>query len=304
MTTPDKFVRPYEWGANPSKEATEDSHPIGSTLGVTLHWEGPHMGKFPHSECAGKVRAIERFHEYGRGWGDIAYNALVCPHGYVFEGRGAGVRSAANGSTEDNDAWYAVCYLGGQGDAFTRAGRRGFVAAVHWLRTAGNAGPRVNGHRDHKATACPGDRIYRWLRSADFAMPKGKPSRRKRPRRMSPAAYYLGATGEHVTWLGQRLVAHGFGKHYDVGPGPRFTKADRANVRAFQRAQGWSGTDADGFPGPETLRRLRAKPKPKRTPNADAGYRAAAKGVKANRGERRDTFAKARDLLARLSSRY
>ncbi len=163
-----QFVSSAEWGANQSKDATRDSHPIGTTLGVTLHWEGPHMGPFDHSDCAAKVRGIERFHEYGRGWGDIAYNLLVCPHGYVYEGRGAGVRSAANGDTQTNADWYAVCYLGGEGDGFTAAGKHGMVDAVHYLRKHGNAGPRVNGHRDHKSTSCPGDAIYRWLKVADF----------------------------------------------------------------------------------------------------------------------------------------
>mgnify|MGYP006201533975 CR=1 FL=1 len=55
----DRFISKEAWGANPSKEATEDSHPIGSTLGVTFHWVGPHVGPFDHSECAGKVRGID-----------------------------------------------------------------------------------------------------------------------------------------------------------------------------------------------------------------------------------------------------
>jgi hypothetical protein len=74
--------------------------------------------------------------------------------------------------------------------------------------------------------------------------------------RMDPAAYFLGAVGEHVLWLGNRLVALGFATHYTRGPGPRFGEADRRNVADFQRAQGWHGVDADGFPGPQTLERI------------------------------------------------
>ena len=59
--------------------------------------------------------------------------------------------------------------IGGQGDGFTDAGKQGFRDAVAWLRKAGNAGPRVNGHRDHKSTACPGDEIYRWLQTEKFS---------------------------------------------------------------------------------------------------------------------------------------
>lgn len=172
-----RLITTREWGANPSKEATRDSHPIGSTLGVTFHWTGPGFGwPWPHSRCFRLVRSIERHHEYGNGWGDIAYNLLPCPHGYVFEGRGVGVRSAANGYFEVNDDWYAVCYLGGVGDRFTAAGRGAMVDAVQLLREKGNAGPRVNGHRDHKSTTCPGDTIYDWLRRADFNQEEEMPN--------------------------------------------------------------------------------------------------------------------------------
>jgi hypothetical protein len=73
-----------------------------------------------------------------------------------------------------------------------------------------------------------------------------------------PGVEYF-ADGQHngyVTMLGQRLVLKGFGGAYKVGPGPDWGEADRANTEAFQRAQGWTGSDADGYPGPETWRRL------------------------------------------------
>lgn len=73
-----------------------------------------------------------------------------------------------------------------------------------------------------------------------------------------PGRHYFrpGAKNKHVTQLGRQLVKKGFGRHYKLGPGPRWTDADRAAVRAFQKAQGWSGADADGYPGPQTWRRL------------------------------------------------
>ncbi|MFD5347272.1 peptidoglycan-binding protein, partial [Streptomyces anulatus] len=65
-----------------------------------------------------------------------------------------------------------------------------------------------------------------------------------------------GQSNSHVDRLGKQLVKKGYGKHYVSGPGPRWTEADRRNVEAFQRAQGWRGGAADGYPGPETWRRL------------------------------------------------
>ncbi|MFI8822332.1 peptidoglycan-binding protein [Streptomyces sp. NPDC053431] len=65
-----------------------------------------------------------------------------------------------------------------------------------------------------------------------------------------------GQSNAYVEKLGKQLVKRGFGGHYVSGPGPRWTEADRRNVEAFQRAQGWRGAAADGYPGPETWRRL------------------------------------------------
>ncbi|MFE0653068.1 peptidoglycan-binding protein [Streptomyces sp. NPDC059534] len=65
-----------------------------------------------------------------------------------------------------------------------------------------------------------------------------------------------GQSNAYVEKLGKQLVKRGFGKHYLSGPGPRWSEADRRNVEAFQRAQGWRGGAADGYPGPETWRRL------------------------------------------------
>lgn len=65
-----------------------------------------------------------------------------------------------------------------------------------------------------------------------------------------------GAENEFVVRLGERLVKKGFGTFYTSGPGPRWGEEGRRGVEAFQRAQGWRGGAADGFPGPETWRRL------------------------------------------------
>ncbi|MEU0831826.1 peptidoglycan-binding protein [Streptomyces sp. NPDC005969] len=65
-----------------------------------------------------------------------------------------------------------------------------------------------------------------------------------------------GRSSSHVERLGRQLVKKGYGTYYTTGPGPRWTEADRRNVEAFQRAQGWRGSESDGYPGPETWRRL------------------------------------------------
>ncbi|MEU9155470.1 peptidoglycan-binding protein [Streptomyces sp. NPDC048417] len=65
-----------------------------------------------------------------------------------------------------------------------------------------------------------------------------------------------GATNDYVVQLGRQLVKKGFGRFYTDGPGSAWGEADRRAVEAFQRTQGWRGGAADGYPGPETWRRL------------------------------------------------
>ncbi|MEV6689467.1 peptidoglycan-binding protein [Streptomyces sp. NPDC051130] len=71
-----------------------------------------------------------------------------------------------------------------------------------------------------------------------------------------PGAFRPGQSGPAVAALGRQLMAKGFGTYYTSGPGSVWGEADRRNVEAFQRAQGWRGALANGYPGPETWRRL------------------------------------------------
>uniref|UniRef100_UPI00157F98F4 peptidoglycan-binding protein n=1 Tax=Streptomyces spongiicola TaxID=1690221 RepID=UPI00157F98F4 len=65
-----------------------------------------------------------------------------------------------------------------------------------------------------------------------------------------------GSSSGHVDALRGQLVKRGFDRHHSPRPGPRWGDADRRSTEAFQRAQGWRGAAADGYPGPETWRRL------------------------------------------------
>ncbi|MFB7472475.1 peptidoglycan-binding protein [Kitasatospora sp. NPDC056184] len=69
-------------------------------------------------------------------------------------------------------------------------------------------------------------------------------------------AFGPGASNDFVRLLGEQLLRKGYGRFYTQGPGPRWTDADRRNVQAFQEAQGWRGAEADGYPGPDTWKRL------------------------------------------------
>lgn len=156
-----EIVTRAEWHASPRvSPASRNIHPEKG--GVAIHWGGDRLGTVAHAECVNIVRSYQRFHIRSRGWADIAYTYLVCQHGKVFEGRGPGRRTAANGTTRANDAWYAVCALMGKGDKATPELLAALRGAVEHLWDMG-ARSRVSGHRDHWATDCPGPELYGWL---------------------------------------------------------------------------------------------------------------------------------------------
>lgn len=124
-------------------------------------------------------------------------------------------------------------------------------------------------------TSCPGRRVVDQLQdivdrasritdgtsssgTAPSSGEAGHPARYQRT--INGLTYGYGAEGDHVTAVGRALVNHGCGKHYTVGPGPRWTDADTENYSAYQQKLGYHGTapheDADGVPGPTSLRRL------------------------------------------------
>ncbi|MFE5996780.1 peptidoglycan-binding protein [Streptomyces sp. NPDC056454] len=68
--------------------------------------------------------------------------------------------------------------------------------------------------------------------------------------------FAVGRNSPIVTAMGKRLVAEGCGR-YAVGPGPRWSEADRNSYAAWQRKLGYTGSDADGIPGKTSWDRLK-----------------------------------------------
>jgi hypothetical protein len=118
-----------------------------------------------HALCDDRVRSIQNGHMDGQGWNDVGYTALVCPHGYVYEGRGLNRLPAANGKGL-NSGHYAVCGLVGNKGLVTPTPLmlHGIRDAIEWLRSKGDAGNEIKGHRDGYATDCPGGPLYAWVK--------------------------------------------------------------------------------------------------------------------------------------------
>ncbi|MET9999820.1 peptidoglycan-binding protein [Streptomyces microflavus] len=87
--------------------------------------------------------------------------------------------------------------------------------------------------------------------------PKPVPAPKPKYEPFPGAAFFkAGRSSPVVTAMGKRLVAEGCGR-YTVGPGPKWSTADRNSYAAWQRKLGFTGSDADGIPGKSSWDRLK-----------------------------------------------
>ncbi|MEU0457413.1 peptidoglycan-binding protein [Streptomyces sp. NPDC006129] len=251
------------WGAKPWDNDPRSEGPayvpLSSRTEFFVHYDGAH-----HVTKTGYAvpRAIEAQH-LARGWSGVGYHFVVDQAGNIYEGRGwtragahcpghnvsgIGVQIAVGGDQEPSEAALAACRA-----LYDEACRK----------TGRTLAKR--GHRDGIATQCPGSKLYAWVQAGmpakGYKPPTGGTAPKPKPKPTAPPfpgrdQFGPGERNKHVTRLGEALVRKGYGRFYKVGPGPSWSDADRNAVRAFQRAQGWTGADADGYPGPETWRRL------------------------------------------------
>ncbi|MFH8483068.1 peptidoglycan-binding protein [Streptomyces sp. NPDC018055] len=256
------IVSRADWGAKPWK-GTPDYVSRSLRREFFVHYDGASHINYTGTRVP---QAIERTH-LNQGWSGVGYNFVIDQDGVIYEGRGwdlqgahcpnhnvsgLGVQFAIGGNQEPSPKALASC-------------RALYEEACHRFgRTLAK-----KGHKDGFATLCPGTRLYAWVRAG---MPAGDYKPAPTPDSPPPAPsvarykvsingleYGYGASGEHVTFVGQALVNRGFGKHYQVGPSEQWSDADTKNYADFQKSLGLSGKDANGVPGESSLKELLSK---------------------------------------------
>ena len=149
------------WGAKPNKNSFSK---LGEVKGLVVHWSAYPVAVGNMAEMD-QCKTIQRLHQEDRGWNDIAYNFLVGDTGQIYEGRGFGNRSAAQGGNNreeinyNNKHYIAVCWLGG-GDATNKPSDKA-IKSVQWLYE--QVGGELRPHSSFKQTQCPGDAWRQWI---------------------------------------------------------------------------------------------------------------------------------------------
>lgn len=258
-----RIIPRSEWGA---RAATSRTHVDPSRRNaLVVHYDDA----TPTTRTGvAAVKATQNFHMDGRGWADIGYNFLIDQLGNIFEGRGFDVLGAHAGASGNVVGIGVQVHIGGDQQPSAAA-----LDALVWLKGQADAhcGKTLawRKHNDYLSTSCPGGPLTAWLAAGAAVPGSGGGQSGPKPTPPAPAwdgssfpgagAFVIGQSHPAVTLLGQRLVAHGY-TGYRVGPGSTFTEVDKRGVREFQERQGWTGSGADGIPGPQTWERLMADP--------------------------------------------
>jgi hypothetical protein len=191
-----RIITRAEWGADESLQRSSGGcrrtfFPVQQMF--AHHTAGSNRDGHPRAT----MRSIYWFHTARRGWCDIAYNFVISRDGSIFEGRwarkylpwelhdaespsGQLVRGAH--TLDHNPGAVGVSLMGSFGSVRpTRNARRALVRVLAWeadrhglnpegrhVYVNGETGARrrlrvIAGHRDARATSCPGAVLYRML---------------------------------------------------------------------------------------------------------------------------------------------
>ncbi|MET9268798.1 peptidoglycan recognition protein [Kribbella sp. NPDC003557] len=133
---------------------------------------------YTRTQVPAMVRAMYAYHVKSRGWCDLGYNFLVDRFGRVFEGRYGGAQLPVLGAhtASYNANSFGVAVIGNfEQTAPPAAMLESTARVIAWKLDAnyrsplatvvldGNRLHTVSGHRDTKATACPGTQLYQQL---------------------------------------------------------------------------------------------------------------------------------------------
>ncbi|MBT2376670.1 N-acetylmuramoyl-L-alanine amidase [Streptomyces sp. ISL-111] len=250
----------------------------GSAASVALCRDG--YASLPGPLChgvidkAGTVHLISAGRANHAGGGDPAVLARVVAEDYGDRPPAPRAHDGSAGAVDGNARFYGFeCVNLGDGKDPWPAAQLEAIgrASAAVCRAHGWSARSVIGHAEWSAAkidprgfTMPSmrTRVATRLTTTPGSLPKqpSKPSHPAKPTQPGKATTpryqpFLGASfftarpsSPVITAMGRRLVAEGCGA-YAVGPGPRWTEADRRSYAAWQRKLGFRGADADGRPG-------------------------------------------------------
>ena len=213
-----RIIPKSEWGGRAARSSQRVARSRRRTF--VVHYDGA----TPVTRTGNSVpQAIQNYHMNGQGWRDGGYNFVVDQAGAIYAMRGWDEVGAHAGSVGNVEGIGVQVAIGGNQHPSDAA-----LRSLVWLKKEAD---RVCGrvlawrnHGDYMATSCAGGPLRTWLAGDRLAADVGA---------VAPADPRA-VSGPDALYAGSRLVAHGFDRHYKVGPSRTWTGVDVANLREFQ----------------------------------------------------------------------
>lgn len=256
-----ELISRARWGAK--YEAGSGARPLPTTecwlhhtvtLAPDLAFEDLNRDSTDDDE-AKAMRTIEQIGEdrFGRGF---SYNAAIMPSGRIYEGCGVDRVGAHTGGR--NTRAFGLCLVGNyEANPLPDTMK---AAIVDFLREGHRLGwidrPAFDGgHRDLKATSCPGGYAYRLIPTfnSQAATPAPAPAPAPSPAFPVPPSIARGAEGDLVKYLQSLLVFHRHDLSQEGGVDGDFGPGLERELKAYQAARKLPG---NGVCGPGSWRSL------------------------------------------------
>ena len=161
------------WSATPAPRTM-------TNLGMVAHYDSgfwlrnrrkelADAGRAQHAACIEYWNRTRTQHR-GQGWVDVGYAYFCCPDGYVFAGREVNHQQAAEMPTpgkmqNGNSRYVAATFALGPGEEPTSDALNAWARLRAWLMDEHGVKGDVYGHRDFTSTDCPGEPVYRLVKS-------------------------------------------------------------------------------------------------------------------------------------------
>lgn len=271
-----RIIPRSEWGAR--YRDGFGARPIGSLERWLHHSVTTQLAKT--ATLVAEKAEIRKLEDIGqiRFKGGISYTFIIAPSGHIFQGHSI---SRVGAHTQGhNTKGVGIALLGNYQNMAPTPEQE---AAIAWLLTQGVASawwkPRAlsGGHRDTKATACPGNRAYPRIPAINALAAKGGvtgPSTPAKPAGKRVLSY--GSVGQDVKELQTFLKACGL---YTIPLDTVFGAGTLTALKAYQKAVGLAD---DGYCGSRTWAKIDAGVKPstqsKPAPSKPAPAPSAGKG--------------------------
>lgn len=259
-----KIVTRQGWGADESLRSFNGvacaTPRYTSTIRAAFVHHTADTNRYTKAQSAAMIRSMYAYHVKGRGWCDLGYNFLVDKYGQAFEGRAGGMHLPVLGAHTGrfNSDSFGVSMIGNFEQAQPSSAMLDMASRViAWKLDANYRSPfgkalingstldAISGHRDTKATACPGKNVYAKLgelrKRVSALMDHGASTPIYRYARRVGGESVLGAPfwGEHLTRTGRSTWFRNRDIYWSGSTGAHSVRGGfRARYRAFGYSNG------------------------------------------------------------------